>query len=386
MVRLKLNRSLAPATSATPFLTPAFWISICSFTQYASSQTAATPKLDIPRISDNRTISLVNNCSFPIYPAFLTTNGTAPYTSGFYLDSKQTRDVWVGWDWVGRLWGRTNCTFYLANATTNAKIKDVVDNFTIPDGQKLAGSCLTGDCGSAIECVLSGLAPTTLAEFTITGWMDQTYYDISLVDGYDLDMKITPFHDSPDKPRVNNTPICVASTDLSSPLSGDDLIQNSLNESFTFRNIHRWCPKQMLLFESQRGKQSVFPYPDDNDPTIGGGWTPCLSACAYSNNDWDCCKNGHDTADTCGPNLYSQRAKQVCGDAYSYAYDDYLSTFAVPSVKGEGFEIMFCPGGVSSNILKTVLGPAGDAGGMNSLGMPLWISLVAMVGMLVLGW
>ncbi|KAF3907421.1 Zeamatin [Orbilia brochopaga] len=332
-------------------------------------------------ISENRTITIVNNCSFPVYPAILSTNGTGPYTSGFYLDSKQRRSIWVGWDWTGRLWARTNCSFHLANATTDAKIRDVTDNFTIPDGYKLAGGCLTGDCGPAVQCKLSGLAPTTLAEFTITGWQQQTYYDISLVDGYDLDMKITPSYDSPAKPRVNNTPICVASTSLSSPLSGKFLTKNSLNESFTFGTIHRWCPRQMLLFASQRGRQSVFPYPDDNDPTIGGGWTPCLSACAYSNDDWDCCTGKHDESKTCGPNLYSKRAKQVCGDAYSYAYDDYLSTFAVPSSPGDEFEVMFCPGGVSTNILKSTLGSSA-----NNKAMEIWllITVSAMIGMAVL--
>ncbi|KAK6511218.1 hypothetical protein TWF481_000139 [Arthrobotrys musiformis] len=376
---------MAPKSTTLTTLLCLAAIHVCNVIQYVlAAQTATTPDFKIPPISDNRTISIVNNCSFPVYPAVLTTNGTGPYTTGFYLPSKQSRNIWVGWDWSGRLWARTNCTFYLANATTSVKIRDVVDNFTIPDGQKLAGNCLTGDCGPAIQCQLSGLAPTTLAEFTMTGWMKQTFFDISLVDGYDLDMKITPFHDSPEKPRVNNTPICVASTTLSSPLSGTDLYQNTLNESFTFNTIHRWCPRQNLLFDSQKGKQSVFPYPDDNDPTIGGGWTPCLSACAYTQSEWDCCTGKHDKAETCGPNLYSKRAKQVCGDAYSYAYDDYLSTFAVPSVKGEGFEVMFCPGGVSTNILKTVLG-SGSSNGLECWGRWLWLSVIVILGLLVSG-
>jgi hypothetical protein len=41
----------------------------------------------------------------------------------------------------------------------------------------------------------------------------------------------------------------------------------------------------------------------------------------------------------------------VCPDAYSYAYDDATSTFAVPS--GGGWEVTFCPPGRSTNILKT---------------------------------
>ncbi|KAK6352941.1 hypothetical protein TWF696_004936 [Orbilia brochopaga] len=372
MMRKRQSNS---ATATTPFL---LLLLIFNFIHHVGAQ---TPDLQIPPISENRTITVVNNCSFPVYPAFLTTNGTGPYTTGFHLAANHRRSVHVGPDWSGRLWARTNCSFHLSNATTSTIIRPVIDNITIPAGQKLTGGCLTGDCGPAIQCLLSGLAPTTLAEFTITGYNQQTYYDISLVDGYDLDMKITPSHNSPSFPRANNTPICIASTALSSPLSGAALMQNTLNESFTFHSIHRWCPRDMLLFASQRGRASVFPYPDDNDPSIGGGWTPCLSACAYTNSDWDCCTGAHDKADTCGPNLYSRRAKQVCGDAYSYAYDDYLSTFAVPSAPGDEFEVMFCPGGVSTNILKSKLGSGAAKKVVETW---LWITIMTMAGMAVL--
>jgi len=41
--------------------------------------------------------------------------------------------------------------------------------------------------------------------------------------------------------------------------------------------------------------------------------------------------------------------KSVCPDAYSYAFDDQTSTFIIPS--GAGFQVIFCPGGRSTNIL-----------------------------------
>ena len=41
----------------------------------------------------------------------------------------------------------------------------------------------------------------------------------------------------------------------------------------------------------------------------------------------------------------------VCPDAYSYAYDDSTSTFGIPS--GGGFEVVFCPTGRSTTILRT---------------------------------
>lgn len=55
------------------------------------------------------------------------------------------------------------------------------------------------------------MPPTTLAEFTISGKDSQTFFDVSLVDGYDLDMSIVPEHDGPDKPRKDNSPVCESS-------------------------------------------------------------------------------------------------------------------------------------------------------------------------------
>ncbi|KAL8535095.1 hypothetical protein ACS0TY_010932 [Phlomoides rotata] len=55
-------------------------------------------------------------------------------------------------------------------------------------------TCLTGDCGSGtIECAEGGAAPlVTLAEFTLNGADGLDFYDVSLVDGYNLPMVIAP--------------------------------------------------------------------------------------------------------------------------------------------------------------------------------------------------
>lgn len=55
---------------------------------------------------------------------------------------------------------------------------------------------------------MAGVPPTTLAEFTISGKDEQTFFDVSLVDGYDLDMAIVPVYDGDDKPRESNSPSC----------------------------------------------------------------------------------------------------------------------------------------------------------------------------------
>lgn len=140
---------------------------------------AATPP-------DTRTLLINNKCTYPIWPGVLSSSGTST-SAGFHLPAVSNSSVTVSWDWIGRVWGRTNCTF---------------------DEKTKLGRCLTGDCGGKLECELAGVPPTTLAEFTISGKDSQTFFDVSLVDGYDLDMAIVPEHDGVDKPRKDNSPVC----------------------------------------------------------------------------------------------------------------------------------------------------------------------------------
>ncbi|MBA0801913.1 hypothetical protein Gohar_012251 [Gossypium harknessii] len=74
--------------------------------------------------------------------------------------------------WSGRLWGQTLCT-----ENSSGKF-----------------SCLTEDCGSStLECSSSGASPpATLAEFTLNGAEEVDFYDVSLVDGYNLPMMVSP--------------------------------------------------------------------------------------------------------------------------------------------------------------------------------------------------
>ena len=55
--------------------------------------------------------------------------------------------------------------------------------------------CATGDCGGVLECAKEGIlsggqTPASLAEFTLNGHGGQDYYDVSLVDGYNLMISI----------------------------------------------------------------------------------------------------------------------------------------------------------------------------------------------------
>jgi hypothetical protein len=99
-------------------------------------------------------------------------------------------------------------------------------------------------------------------------------------------------------------------------------------------------------------------------------FNPCFSACAKNNRPEDCCTGEYNSPTKCQPSDYSKSVKAVCPDAYSFgkflspirlqrykidpapaAFDDQTSTFIIPS--GAGFEVVFCPGGRSTNILAT---------------------------------
>lgn len=103
-----------------------------------------------------------SSCNIPSHPA----NG------GFSLPPGKSRTFSVPDDWCsGRIWARTRCS------SSSGVFK-----------------CETGDCGPGISCTVTGQAPATLAEFTL-GYPSASkpdFYDMSLVDGYNVGMQIRP--------------------------------------------------------------------------------------------------------------------------------------------------------------------------------------------------
>ncbi|KAK3996482.1 thaumatin family-domain-containing protein [Cladorrhinum sp. PSN332] len=318
----------------------------------ASSLTgrAVTPSPPAPDPNSPTPIPLVvtNNCGETIWPGIGTQNGIGPGTGGFELGPRESRRMFVSPDWQGRVWGRTNCSFN-ADGTAPSNLNGVNGN---------GAACLTGDCFARLDCEFTGAVPTTLAEFNLIGGMDgkQTFYDISLVDGYNIPLGIIYL------PAANTTWIppnltnaaCIASAGyLSDPSSTGTFYTNSTYptpfESLqTNRGVASWCPWDLQKYPPNKPGSGVYPYPDDNiqRPIFD----PCLSACSSTNSPQDCCTGNYNAPEVCRPSLYSEQAKMVCPDAYSYAFDDQTSTFIIPT--GGGWEVMFCPRGRSTNILE----------------------------------
>lgn len=90
----------------------------------------------------SRSLVVTNLCQETIHPAIATQKGKAPNTGGFELGSGKQRNLTVGADWQGRVWGRTNCTFNFDGTGSS-------NNGGYNGG---GAACATGDCGGVIDC------------------------------------------------------------------------------------------------------------------------------------------------------------------------------------------------------------------------------------------
>ncbi|KAK3423779.1 hypothetical protein EUGRSUZ_H00975 [Eucalyptus grandis] len=222
------------------------------------------------------TFTFVNKCDYTVWPGILSNAGQQPLsTTGFALDSGASKPLVAPAAWGGRFWGRTHCS------------QDSAGKF----------SCLTGDCGSGqVECSGSGAAPpATLAEFTLDGAGGMDFFDVSLVDGYNL-------------------PVLVA------PQGGTG--QNCTTTGCVV-DLNGACPSELRVTSSD-----------------GSGGVACKSACEAFQQPQYCCSGAYATPQTCKPSSYSELFKSACPQAYSYAYDDSTSTFTCADAD---YVITFCP-------------------------------------------
>ncbi|XP_039040865.1 thaumatin-like protein 1 isoform X2 [Hibiscus syriacus] len=213
--------------------------------------------------------TFVNRCSYTVWPGILANAGSPPLDStGFELPKDSSRSFQAPTGWSGRFWGRTGCKF---------------------DGSG-SGTCVTGDCGSGrTECNGLGAAPpVTLAEITL-GTAGQDFYDVSLVDGYNIPMIVE---------GTGGSGLC-ASTGCTT-------------------DLNRQCPSELQV----------------------GDGEACKSACEAFGSPEYCCSGVYSTPATCKPSVYSEMFKAACPRSYSYAYDDATSKF---TCTGADYTVTFCP-------------------------------------------
>ncbi|KAJ0238082.1 Pathoproteinsis-related thaumatin superfamily protein [Hirschfeldia incana] len=234
-------------------------------------------------VSYSSTFVLTNNCPFTIWPGTLAGSGTPPLpTTGFKLDVGQSVSIPSVLGWSGRIWARTGCNF---------------------DANGI-GKCTTGDCGGKLECAGSGAAPpTSLFEITLgRSSGDKDFYDVSLVDGYNLPIVAFP--------------------------RGGGLV-GACNATGCVADINVSCPKELQVMGEEEKER--------------GGVVACKSACEAFGLDQYCCSGQFANPTTCRPSSYSTVFKRACPRAYSYAFDDGTSTF---TCQASEYVILFCPGRV----------------------------------------
>ncbi|CAN6299814.1 unnamed protein product [Urochloa humidicola] len=242
------------------------------------------------REGDAATFTFVNRCAGTVWPGVLSNAGSPRLEpTGFELAPGAARAVPAPSGWSGRMWARTGCT---------------------QDGATGRLVCATGDCGSgAAECAGAGAAPpATLAEFTLDGTGGLDFYDVSLVDGYNL-------------------PVLVETSG-----GGGSTGPASCAAAGCAADLNAMCPAELRA----------------------GGGAACRSACdAFARPEY-CCSGAFASPAACRPTAYSQVFKTACPRSYSYAFDDPTSTFTCGG--RPDYTITFCPGATPSQKSTTMPG------------------------------
>lgn len=218
--------------------------------------------------SANRSITVVNNCRDVIWPGLFSQAGSAS-SGGFELHPQEQQVVNVTNDWDGRMFARQGCVF---NSTMAA--------------------CQVCNCGPDMACPGSNQPPCSLGEWNMNGYANQTFFDMSLVDGFNVGISIHAV-------QANVTPVC-----------------NSHLDDFG-------CPPGLKRYDAD------------------GNYEACWSFCAYSQMSVFCCTGSYDSPQSCRVHGSARTAKHHCPDAYTWPFDDKTSTFTVPS--SNDFVVHFCP-------------------------------------------
>lgn len=112
---------------------------------------------------DGASFTVLNNCSFTVWAA-------AVPSGGQQLDSGEAWNLKLPLGAVGRVWGRTNCSFDSSGR----------------------GNCETGDCGGVLQCQSSGAPPNTLVNFALNQFNKQDFFSVSLVEGFNIPIQLRP--------------------------------------------------------------------------------------------------------------------------------------------------------------------------------------------------
>ncbi|EPQ51357.1 thaumatin-like protein [Gloeophyllum trabeum ATCC 11539] len=250
----------------------------------------ATVTLAVVAGASARTFTVKNNCAYTVWPAIFTDKNVGSSVpdqkTGWEAAPGSSVSFSVPDDWkAGRIWGRRGCDF-----STNPG----------------PNSCLDGGCNGGLECdpaTGTGVPPATVAEWTLSADGNQDWYDVSLVDGFNIPI------------RIDNSAGCSVAD----------------------------CPADL---------NPQCPDPLKGPTDSSGAVVGCRSACQANldgnpQDSANCCSGSHNTADTCPPSgvQYYDYFKSSCPNSYVYAYDESSGTalWTCDSSKKPDYTLTFCP-------------------------------------------
>jgi hypothetical protein len=253
-------------------------------------------------------LTFQNMCSEDVYVGLLK-NGNVEYlpeNGGFKLGRGANRTITVPSQWGGRFWPRTGC---VAGADGTLK-------------------CETGDCGGRLQCGgIGGEVTTTLAEITFDGAgnRDTDFYDVSMVDAYNVPIKMMPVEGS----------YTLKGGDYDCGVGGTCV-----------SDFLKTCP-EILKIKNANGTvvacQAPCKFYDINKGLV-----------SQQVRDAYCCDGACNDPHKCGkaeagcawlPEVnYPQASKAACPGAYSYPYDDLTSTWTCQNRNGgqTSYIVQFC--------------------------------------------
>ncbi|CAK9326205.1 unnamed protein product [Citrullus colocynthis] len=224
--------------------------------------------------ADGVQLIIVNNCKQSIWPGILGNAGhPIPRDGGFHLASGEQTVIDMPERWSGRVWPRQGCCF---------------------DSKTGLGSCQTGDCAGLLQCRgTGGVPPATVVEMTLgTSKSSMHYYDVSLVDGFNVPAEMAPMGGG----VGCGVAACAA-------------------------DLNRCCPSAL---EVKRGGEIV----------------GCKSGCLAAKSDKYCCRGEYAEPKNCKPSIFGHLFKAICPMAYSYAYDE---STGLKMCRAPRYVITFCP-------------------------------------------
>lgn len=212
--------------------------------------------------NDKKQILIQNQCGYTLQVGYQTNDEERG--SKIELAAGKSHTLPVDSNWAGRVWAREGCQVH--------------------------------------QCDIAGAKnPASLAEFKLNNNNNIDYYDVSLVDGFNLPVRIEP-------QMINGL---------------DELIKLDARHCRRSECTNLpTCPDK-LQEKDEKGKVVA-----------------CSSSCSKFGDDEFCCTGKFNTAETCTISDYATIIKNVCPDSYSYAFDDATSVYGC---RANSYQIVFCP-------------------------------------------